>query len=99
LRLLARPQFAFLYTIGMKTSSSETTDFRRQKMPVANFVRHVQSGDYYARIRVRGKLIWKSIKTDRIRAEKLRLGDFQKTECQRAAVGIALARACRSQTC
>jgi hypothetical protein len=43
--------------------------------PVANLVRHVQSGGYYARIRVRGKLIWKSLKTDRISAAKLRLGD------------------------
>lgn len=80
------------YTIGMKTNSSETTDSRWQKTPVANLVRHVQSGNYYARIRVRGKLIWKSLKTDRISVAKLRLGDFHKQERQRAAVSIAVIR-------
>ena len=61
------------YTIRMKTNSSDNTDPRWQKTPVANLVRHVQSGNYYARIRVRGKLIWKSLKTDRISVAKLSL--------------------------
>jgi integrase len=76
----------------MKTSSSENTDSRWQKTPVANLVRHVQSGNYYARIRVRSKLIWKSLKTDRISVAKLRLGDFHKEERQRAASQTAIAR-------
>jgi site-specific recombinase XerD len=59
---------------------------------VANLVRHVQSGNYYARIRVRGKLIWKTLKTDRISVAKLRLGDFHKEERQRAAAQTAVAR-------
>lgn len=59
---------------------------------MANLVRHVQSGNYYARIRVRGKLIWKSLKTDRISVAKLRLGDFHKEERQRAAAHQAVAR-------
>jgi len=80
------------YTIGMKTNSSENTESRWQKTPVANLVRHVQSGNYYARIRVRGKLIWKSLKTDRISVAKLRLGDFHKEERQRAATQAAVAR-------
>ncbi len=80
------------YTIGMKTSSAENTDQRWQKTPVANLVRHVQSGNYYARIRVRGKLIWKSLKTDRISVAKLRLSDFHKEERQRAATYKAVAR-------
>lgn len=80
------------YTIGMKTNSSENTDTRWQKTPVANLVRHVQSGNYYARIRVRGKLIWKSLKTDRVSVAKLRLGDFHKEERQRAATQAAVAR-------
>ena len=80
------------YTIGMKTNSSENTDSRWQKTPVANLVRHVQSGNYYARIRVRGKLIWKSLKTDRISVAKLRLSDFHKEERQRAAAYKAVAR-------
>src|SRR5574340_951666 len=44
----------------MKINSFENKDPRWQKTPVANLVLHVQSGNYYARIRVRGKLIWKS---------------------------------------
>jgi hypothetical protein len=76
----------------MKDNSSDNTDSRWQKTPVANLVRHVQSGNYYARIRVRGKLIWKSLKTDRISVAKLRLGDFHKTERQRAATHNAVVR-------
>jgi integrase len=76
----------------MKTNSSDNTEQRWQKTPVANLVRHVQSGNYYARIRVRGKLIWKSLKTDRISVAKLRLGDFHKEERQRAAAHKAVAR-------
>src|SRR5579863_4903920 len=56
------------------------------------FLRLVQSGNYYARIRVRGKLIWKSLKTDRISVAKLRLSDFHKEERQRSAAHSAVAR-------
>ena len=76
----------------MKTNSSENIESRWQKTPVANLVRNVQSGNYYARIRVRGKLIWKSLKSDRISVAKLRLSDFHKEERQRAAVHTAVAR-------
>jgi integrase len=76
----------------MKDDQCEQTESRWQKMPVANLVRHVESGNYYARIRVRGKLIWKSLKTDRIGVAKLRLTDFQKKERQRAAVNTAVLR-------
>ena len=76
----------------MKANSSENTDPRWQKTPVANLVRHVQSGNYYARIRVRSKLIWKSLKTDRISVAKLRLGDFHKEERQRASAQAAVSR-------
>jgi len=41
----------------MNADSTENTDPRWQKTPVANLVRHIQSGNYYARIRLRGKLI------------------------------------------
>lgn len=73
-------------------SSDNNTDSRWQKTPVANLVRHVQSGNYYARIRVRGKLIWKSLKTDRISVAKLRLSDFHREERQRASAQKAVAR-------
>ena len=59
---------------------------------MANLVRHVQSGNYHARIRVRGKLIWKSLKTHRISVAKLRLGDFHKEERQRASAQAAVSR-------
>jgi integrase len=76
----------------MNSGSPESTESRWQKTPVANLVRHVQSGNYYARIRVRSKLIWKSLKTDRISVAKLRLSDFHKEERQRAASQTAVAR-------
>jgi integrase len=76
----------------MNANSSDNTDSRWQKTPVANLVRHVQSGNYYARIRVRGKLIWKSLKTDRISVAKLRLSDFHREERQRASAQKAVAR-------
>jgi len=57
----------------MKAVSTDNTDARWLKTPVAKLVRHIQSGNYYARIRVRGKLIWNSLKTDRISVAKLRL--------------------------
>jgi hypothetical protein len=44
----------------MKGISAETADSRWQKTPVANLMRRKPSGNYYARIRVSGKLIWKS---------------------------------------
>jgi hypothetical protein len=43
------------YTARMKGDQSIHTETRWQKTPVANLVRHVPSGNYYARIRVRGK--------------------------------------------
>jgi hypothetical protein len=80
------------YTICVKGDQSHHTESRWQKTPVANLVRHVQSGIYYARIRVRGKLIWKSLKTDRISVAKLRLSDFLKEERRRSSAHSAVAR-------
>jgi hypothetical protein len=89
-------QFAFsileFHTIRMNVTSTDKPEPRWQKTPVANLMRHLQSGNYYARIRVRGKLIWKSLKTDRISVAKLRLGDFHKEERQRAEATKAVAR-------
>ncbi|PYK57469.1 MAG: hypothetical protein DME21_17240 [Verrucomicrobia bacterium] len=96
IRVLAISKFAFsilvFYTIRMQANLSDNTDSPWQKTPVANLVRNIQSGNYYARIRVRGKLIWKSLKTDRISVAKLRLSDFHKGERQRAAAHKAVAR-------
>ena len=48
------------------------------KTPVANLVRYKPSGIYFARLRIRGKLIRHSLKTDVISVAKLRLDDFIK---------------------
>ncbi|MGH8023019.1 MAG: hypothetical protein ACRED1_05540, partial [Limisphaerales bacterium] len=63
-----------------------------QKTPVANLVRNASSGIYYARVRVKGKLIWKSLKTDILSVAKLRLGDFLKEENHRVEVIQAATR-------
>jgi hypothetical protein len=70
------------YAISTNANSSDKTESRWQKTPVANLVRHIPSGNYYARICGRGKLIWKSLETDRISVAKLRLSDFHKEERQ-----------------
>ena len=55
-----------------------------QKTPFANLVRYVPSGIYFSRIRVRGKLIRRSLKTTKISVAKLRLGDLEKSERQKS---------------
>ena len=75
----------------MNDSKSEK-ESQWQKTPVANLVRNTSSGNYYARARVRGKLIWKTLKTDRMSVAKLRLGDFLKEENHRAEATQATVR-------
>jgi integrase len=55
-----------------------------QKTHYANLVRYIPSKVYFARIRVKGKLIRKSLKTDALTVAKLRLADLEKMERQRA---------------
>jgi integrase len=55
-----------------------------QKTQYANLIRYVPSGIYFARFRVHGKLIRKSLKTDALTVAKLRLADFEKAERQHA---------------
>ena len=62
-----------------------------QKTSYANLIRYVPSGIYYARLRVKGKLIRRSLKTDVLSVGKLRLADFEKQERQRAESGEAAA--------
>jgi len=50
------------------------------KSSVANIVRYVPSGVYFARAKVGGKLIRQSLKTDRLSVAQLRLGDLLKQE-------------------
>src|SRR5277367_4414969 len=60
------------------------------KTPFANLVRYVPSGIYFSRIRVRGKLIRRSLKTTSLTVAKLRLGDLEKVERQRVEVQVAV---------
>jgi len=55
-----------------------------QKTHYANLVRYVPSGIYFARMRVKGKLIRKSLKTDTLSVAKLRLANMEKLERQNA---------------
>ena len=80
-------QFDFLIlqsdTVRMNSSETEK-DSEWQKTPYANLVRYKSSGIYFARFRVRGKLIRRSLKTSQISVAKLRLADQEKEERQRA---------------
>ena len=53
-----------------------------QKTPVPNLVRYVPSRMLFARMRVKGKLIRRSLKTQVLSVAKLRLGDLEKEERQ-----------------
>lgn len=63
-----------------------------QKTSYANLIRYVPSGVYFCRIRVRGDLIRKSLKTDVLSVAKLRLADEEKTQRQTADRQSALQR-------
>jgi integrase len=76
----------------MNTTSSETEkDSDWQKTPYANLVRYKSSGIYFARMRVRGKLIRRSLKTTQVSVAKLRLADLERQERQRAENQAAVA--------
>jgi hypothetical protein len=76
------PQKLWLFfTACMQRSKAESKQKAHgQTIPVANLVRNSASGNYYARIRLKGKLIWKSLKTDDLAVAELRLGDVRKEE-------------------
>jgi integrase len=89
LRLAARSQLddliLILDTAAVKSKSAEPNSARSwQKTQFSNLIRYVPSGMYYARVRVQGKLIRKSLKTDVLSVAKLRLADFEKFERQTA---------------
>jgi integrase len=70
----------------VKESKNESTPAKRwQKTQYSNLIRYVPSGIYFARFRVSGKLIWRSLKTDAVSVAKMRLGDLEKAEQERAA--------------
>ena len=76
------------------TCQPETGDQSKtwQSNQYANIVQHVPSGIYYARLRVKGKLIWRSLKTERISIAKLRLADVEAEEQKKAEAGYVRTR-------
>ena len=55
-----------------------------QKTPFVNLIRYKPSQVYFARFRVKGKRIRRSLKTNQLSVAKLRLSDQEKSERQRA---------------
>jgi len=68
----------------MKRSKHEQNGGPWLKTPYANLIRYVPSHTYFARIRIRGKLIVKSLQTDSVTVAKLRLADLEKDEREAA---------------
>lgn len=69
-----------------------------QKSPYANLVRYVPSGVFFCRIRVRGVLVRKSLKTDVLSVARLRLADEEKKHRQAADRKVALQRGSNRMT-
>jgi hypothetical protein len=66
----------------MEESKTEKTS-AWLKTPYANLIRYQSSGKYFARLRIKGKLIVRSLKTNAITVAKLRLADLEKEERQK----------------
>ena len=58
-------------------------DSEWQKPPFANWLRYRPSQVYFARIRVKGKLIRRSLKTNQLSVAKLQIADLEKSERQK----------------
>jgi integrase len=58
-----------------------------QPTQYSNLIRYVPSGTFFARLRVAGKLIRQSLKTDVLSIAKLRLADLEKNERQSVESG------------
>jgi integrase len=70
-------------TVCVKAQNQTKPDSIWQKTPYANLLRYNPSGKYFARIRVQGKLIRRSLKTSSLSVAKLRLSDLEKSERQK----------------
>ena len=76
----------------MESDSAQTeADSDWIETPFANLVRYKPSQTYFARIRVQGKLIRRSLKTTVLSVAKLRLADLEKNERGSAASREAVA--------
>src|ERR1700739_1975758 len=74
-----------------KQARDQQSDSVWQKTPFANLLRYKPSKVYFARIRVRGKLIRRSLKTKALTVAKMRLADLEKQERQIAESQTAVA--------
>jgi len=75
----------------MKTAQLPTgKESRWSKTQYANLIRYVPSGKYFARIRIHGKLILKSLRTSSVSVAKLRLADLEKEERKKAEDLVAI---------
>jgi integrase len=67
------------------TGTSGAKPSQWQRTQYSNLIRYIPSGTYFARARVGGKLIRKSLNTDVLSVAKLRVADFVKEEREAAA--------------
>jgi hypothetical protein len=68
-----------------QTGTNAAKSSQWQPTHYSNLIRYVPSNTYFARVRVSGKLIRKSLHTDILSVAKLRLADFVKEEREAAA--------------
>jgi integrase len=61
-----------------------------QKTPYSNLIRYVPSGTYFARMKLKGKLIRRSLKTQTLAVAKLRLADLESGERKKTSGTVAL---------
>jgi integrase len=61
-----------------------------QKTPFANLIRYKPSQTYFARLRIKGKLIRRSLKTTTFSVAKLRLADLESAERKRTRSSAAV---------
>jgi integrase len=64
----------------MSAGKSRSKTKAWQKTPITNLVRYLPSGFLFARIRINGKLIRRSLETKTLTVAKLRLADLEKNE-------------------
>ncbi len=64
----------------MPTGKSQSKSKSWQKTPITNLVRYKPSGFLFARIRINGKLIRRTLNTKTLTVAKLRLSDLERTE-------------------
>lgn len=63
-----------------KTAPAQEPQNSWQKSPVPNLIRYVPSGIYFARVRIGGKLIRRSLDTVKLSVAQIRLADLVKVE-------------------